>query len=193
MLKAGSLNKEVKIQDFKNNAWGDKETCWAQITPKERVIYSQYASAIHGAEFVIRNTTITPAYAFKVGSQHYMIVDPIEEIENGAGIKISAAAVTLATCTRSAQTYTLGTLNRPEYGTAQTTSFPGILAQRYIRWEQQQPNAETEEGLILTVPKSVTLEAGDIVKISNKPYAVRTCYTLGVYHNDYEIVREADV
>lgn len=193
MLKAGDLNKPAKILAYSSGEWKTSSNCWAKVEVKDRVIFSPYAPAVHGAEITIRKTTITPAYALSIGGQHYMLTEPIEEIESGAGLKIQAAAVTPITCTHEAPTFTMGaTYNRPVAGTPTTTTFDGVLAQKYVRWQQQEPNATTENGLILTTPKAVTLAVGDIIKISGEPYAVRVCYPLAVYRNDYEIVREAD-
>jgi hypothetical protein len=192
MLKAGALNKRISLMSFDGGTWTFLHGLWTQATAKERVIYSPYAVGVPGMEFIIRKIDITPAYAFQFAGQHYMLTEPFEEIEGGAGLKISAAAVTLTTCTREAPGYTMGALNRPVASAPVIFEFPGVLAQKYVRWQQQEPNAVAEDGLILTTPKEIALATGDIIKIAGAPYAVRACYTLAAYRNDYEIVKEAD-
>ena len=192
MLKAGTLNKRAEVVIYTGGVWEMQRGIWASITPKERVIYSPYAPAVPGAEIIIRNRAITPQEALRAGGQHYMLTLPFEQVENGAGLKIIAAAVALTTCTVSRQDYTMGELNRPVPAEPEKETFQGVLAQKYVRWQQDEPNAKTESLLILTTPKAVVLESGDIIKIAETSYAVQTCYTLDSFRNDYEIAREAD-
>ena len=192
MLAAGTLNKRAAIVSYTGGTWAEQQGIWASITPKERVIYSPYAQAVPGVEVIIRNRTITPHEAILAGGQHYMLTLPFEQIENGAGLKLIAAAVTLTSCTVSKPSYTMDELNRPVAGEPEETTFQAVLAQKYVRWQQDEPNAKTESLLILTTPKAVVLESGDIIKIAETPYAVQACYTLDPFRNDYEVVREAD-
>lgn len=44
-----------------------------------------------------------------------------------------------------------------------------------------------EHRLVLVTPKAVTLKTGDLVKADGGAYAVRVCYLLDEFKNEYEI------
>ena len=66
-------------------------------------------------------------------------------------------------------------------------SFPGFLTEKYLGFVQKEPQGQVEHRLVLVTPKAVTLKTGDLVKADGGAYAVRVCYLLDEFKNEYEI------
>ncbi|HOR12289.1 MAG TPA: hypothetical protein PKX46_00075 [Clostridia bacterium] len=190
-MNPGQLNKRLVILAFDKGAWETVNGCWAKIGRKERVIFSPYAAAAPGAKLIVRRCNITLYNALRLGEQHYMLTS-ISEGEHSGYLEVLAAEVKLTQCSCVVPSYKMGVLNRPEPTPSEDSMFPGVFSQKYVKWEQTQPNAELESGIILSTPKAVELHSGDVITAEGKQYAVRACYTLDEYRNDYEIVKGAD-
>ena len=105
------------------------------------------------------------------------------------------------------------TPNRPITTDERITPFWGVIAEKYVRADQETPQSEITTALILTTPKSVVLKPGDRLtskgteydchfdpdnregawdmRTTDMDYRVTYSYAnTDKYRNDYEIVRE---
>lgn len=191
-MNAGKLDKRLEVLSFSSYAWNRTRYAWASMKWKDRVIYSNYAVGTHGTEFTIRKTDdITPANLIRFGGQYYMLAS-IHTDETRRYLIASAAEVSLSNCTREEPNISYNGLNRPVYGDPTLVSFPGILSQKYINIRQEQPNTQVESGLILTTPKEIVLETGEVLTIGVDNFSVKQCYLLDHWHNDFEVVKVVD-
>lgn len=65
--------------------------------------------------------------------------------------------------------------------------FPRFYNRKYLGFVQREPQGQVEHRLVLVTPKAVTLKTGDLVKADGGAYAVRVCYLLDEFKNEYEI------
>ena len=92
---------------------------------------------------------------------------------------------------------TVGADGRPQRAEALRVSFPGVLTERYVRYEREEDHAEHEASYVLVAPKPIQLRAGDLVTVQEGPakgvYHVAVCHVLDAWKNEYEIVWRGDV
>lgn len=187
-MDAGKLDKRLRVLSY-DGEWTDAFGAWASMEEKDRIIYSALATSKQGAKFVMRTNKITPANLILFGAQYYAI----GSVQHTEGyVTVTAAEVEPIKCTASAPSITYDELNFPTYGTSVKTEFYGILAEKYVNWKQEQPNASLELGVILVTPKQVELASGDVVTANGKEYAVTACHLMDKFRNEYEIAERTD-
>ena len=71
--------------------------------------------------------------------------------------------------------------------------FPGILTEKYMKWEQPEPYSVNRLAYVLVTPKPIQLQRGGLVGVSGINYEVQLAHTLDPYKNEYEIVRTEDL
>ena len=112
--------------------------------------------------------------------------------KDGVYLKVSAALVEPVTCRYICKKYRYDERRRPVEDKPKTISFPGILTEKYLGYERDQPKAVNELDYVLVTPKCIGLESGKIVEVGGVPYTIAICHTLDEYKNEYEIRREED-
>lgn len=189
-MDAGKLDNRLFILRFEGNEWKAYAGAWASREDVGKVVYSSYAVGTPGARFVLRARKTTLFDAILCGGKHYMIA---EIKQDKAYETVTAAEVTLVPCTKSAPVISgRDAYNRPVYGEPEELVFPGILAEKYMNYTQEQPNASIERGVMLTTPKEILLSVGDEIHAGGAKYAVQRAYLLDIHKNDYEIVEKRD-
>lgn len=72
-------------------------------------------------------------------------------------------------------------------------TFPAPCVEKYMKYAQEIPMAQTEISYVIVTPKAIKLEVDDILKSSIGAFVVQACHTLDEYKNEYEIYRKGDV
>ena len=71
-------------------------------------------------------------------------------------------------------------------------TFPGILAEKWLRQSQEEPMSHSEDRYMLITPKEIELAAGGLVTAGGTTCAIAVAHTLDPYKNEYEIVWRRD-
>lgn len=176
-MQAGELSKKVSLLAYAGGAWAVSKSIWIAAEYASKVIYSALAAGSQGYKVTARRSAgVTQHMALMIDGNHCMIT------AMRAGliyVEMDAAIVSPQLCT----------LRRKN---ADVRTFYGSLAERYVSWAQQNPNAGVETGMLLVTPKAEELRSGDIIAVGNSRYSVRECHVADQYHNDYEIAKVCD-
>lgn len=193
-MNPGKLNKWIDVLKYTPSGYSKRRSIYGSYKYLPRVIYSKNASAVEGAEITIKKCDINRHETLKINGRYYLIAN-IDDTDKEY-LTLNAATVKLTEFTGKRISASIGELNRPINSEVAIAKFWGVLNEKYIKHEQQIPNAELESGLILTTPKAVLLQSGDTI-IANMgdekvEYAVLIAHTADEFINDYEIVRVVD-
>ena len=210
-MNAGKLRAFCEVLQYSENDWKPMYTAYSAYKRQQRVIYSRHAAAAPGAQFLMRETGIDRHMAIRYDGKLHLVTE-IEPVERGF-ITVTAAEVYPVRLMGFRKEITQGTLNRPITTDERITPFWGVIAEKYVRAEQEAPQSEITTALILTTPKSVVLKPGDRLTSKGTEYDChfdpdnregawdmrntdmdyRVTYSYAntdKYRNDYEIVRE---
>lgn len=73
-------------------------------------------------------------------------------------------------------------------------TFPGVITEKYVRWDTPgEPLGLNETLYVLVTPKAVDLHPGSLVTILGASFEVRTRHALDEYKNEFEIERREDL
>ena len=112
-------------------------------------------------------------------------------------MEVQAAVVTPAACVATRREDTIGEAGRPVHKETMRVSFPGVLTEKYVRYEQEENHAESDVGYVLVTPKPIALLPGDLVAVQEGPaegtYHVTARHVLDEYKNEYELAWRGDV
>lgn len=177
MIDPGKLDTQITVMEYRNGAWTDSGMLWASVDYTAKVVYSSFAAGAEGYKLTVRaNNLIKLDTALRVCGKHCMIA---ALRINSRYVEIDAAVVAPQRCTLRRQSTDVST-------------FEGVLAERYVRWTQETPNAKHETGLLLITPKVIELRPGDIIAAISGRFSVRECHMLEATHNAYEIMKTGD-
>ena len=114
---------------------------------------------------------------------------------SSVGIGARGAEVLLRRAVRTEDT--VGEGGRPKAAETLRLTFPGVLTEKYARYEREETHAENETSYVLVTPKVIQLRSGDLVTVQEGPakgvYHVAVCHVLDAWKNEYEIVWRGDV
>lgn len=190
------LNHRIEILALAQKAggyeWVRAGQVWGAVEMSDRKnLFSAVGIGARGAEIIIRSRVLTLHNAARWNGRHCFLTGIVPQ-DNRLYLELTAALVTVRTCTVTRQTTILDALNRPVAGPAETVSFPGVLTEKYMGKETLRPQDAITVRYVLVTPKPVVLAPGEPVTIGGSCYAVEVCHTLDEYKNEYEIARKAD-
>lgn len=184
-IDAGKLNQPVEILTIQESpagtwSWQSTRPARAQVELSTRSnLFSQVGIGARGAELVLRRQALTLHQAILWGEQHLFLTAILPE--GRLHLRVQAALVSVDTVT----------LQKDENTVEKT--FPGVLTEKYARHEQEWPMSLNQLGLVLVVPKAITLEPGRLVKARGALWEVLVPHELDPYKNEYEIGRTVDL
>ena len=200
-IDAGKLNQLVEILTIKKSPaetwiWQSTRPARAQVELSTRSnLFSQVGVGARGAELVLRRQALTLHQAILWGEQHLFLTAILPE--GRLHLRVQAALVEPVQCLVTRTEDTVGEAGRPTTTETMRVSFPGVLTEKYARYEREETHAENETAYVLVVPKVIALKAGDLVTVQEGPaqgvYNVQVCHVLDPYKNEYEIVWRGDV
>ena len=200
-INAGKLDKPVQVLALRETAagvweWAPVRRAWAGITMQARTnLFSQVGIGARDAAIVLRRQTLTLHNAIRWGTRHLFLT---AITERGRGhLDVEAALVRVAACRAVRTEDSVGTAGRPVPAETMRTVFPGVLTEKYARYEREETHAEGDTSYVLVTPKAIQLDPGDLVTVQdgNAPgvYHVTIAHKLDDYKNEYEIARRGDV
>lgn len=183
-IDAGKLDKPAQVLELKETSagvweWTPIRRAWASITfqPKTN-LFSKVGIGARDAAVVVRRQSLTLHNALRWGDIHLFLTSivPMGRIH----LDVDAAVVEVAQCQA----------DMDEGGGVQ---FPGVLTEKYLKWEQPEPYSVNRLTYVLVTPKPIVLARGGLVSVNGVNYEVQVAHTLDSYKNEYEIVRTEDL
>lgn len=200
-IGAGRLDQPLDVLELRETAegvweWVTLRRAWAQVEQTAKTnLFSKVGVGARDAAIVIRRQSLSLHQALRWKGQHLYLTSVTER--DRTHLDVQAALVTVVTC--SAQRYAtgMGQGNRPVKQELPSQTFPGVLTEKYVRYEQEDTYAKARRCLVLVTPKAVTLKEGDLVTVKEGPaaavYNVQACHVLDEFKNEYEILFSRDV
>lgn len=173
-------------------SWTVQKALWTHLKETAKTnLFSKIGLGAKTAEFTLRKTNgITLHNAFLCGGRFYFLTDI--QPDGVVLLDITAACVrpvqwTLYRCTQTQDVYAGS--GEPE----RLFCFPAPCVEKYLKFSQETPMAQTEASFVLVTPKAIELRVSDLVESSLGSFAVRMCHTLDEFKNEYEVYRKVDV
>ena len=200
-IDAGKLRDVLQVLELKENpkgtwTWQKVRKARGQVELSTgRNLFSTVGIGARGAEIVLRRQDLTLHNALLRGEQRLFLSAILPE--GRLHLRVQAALVEPVTCLATRTEDTVGEAGRPTTAETMRMTFPGVLTEKYTRYEREETHAENETSYVLVVPKVVQLKASDLVTVQEGPakgvYYVTICHVLDPYKNEYEIVLRGDV
>lgn len=206
-IDAGRLIQRLEILALTESApgvwtWQRAAGVKGRVEPsKTRNLFSAVGIGARGVEIIIRRRAITLHNAmvwtdFLTGRRQPLFLTDIAP-QGRLHLKLQAAVVNPVTCTAERTSASVGSGGRPVTAENAKLTFPGVLTEKYARYEREETHAENDTSYVLVTPKPVELKAGDLVTVGDGPakavYNVTVCHVLDEWKNEYEIVWRRDV
>lgn len=200
-VDAGKLRDVLQVLELKESPEGT--WTWQKVRKARgavelstgRNLFSSVGIGARGAEIILRRQPLTLHNALLWGEQHLFLSAILPE--GRLHLRVQAALVEPVTCLATRTEDTVGEAGRPTTAETMRITFPGVLTEKYTRYEREETHAENETSYVLVVPKVVQLKASDLVTVQEGPakgvYYVTICHVLDPYKNEYEIVLRGDV
>lgn len=180
-MDAGKLKEPVAVLGLTETAegwrWEAVRETWARVEEKTgRNLFSSVGLGAKSLGLTLRRQELTLHNAILWRGKHCFLTDIRE---NGRlYLDIDAALVEVVMCR--------GDVHRETPGKV----FPGVLTEKYLRYEQGAPMTAIGREYVLVTPKPVTLQRSGLVEVAGAPWVVRLDHPLDPYKNEYEIYRE---
>ena len=200
-IDAGKLQDVLQVLKLAENpegtwTWQNVRKARGQVELSTgRNLFSTVGIGARGAEIVLRRQDLTLHNALLWGEQHLFLSAILPE--GRLHLWVQAALVEPVTCLATRTEDTVGEAGRPTTAETMRMTFPGVLTEKYARYEREETHAENETSYVLVVPKAIQLQASDLVTVQEGPakgvYYVTICHVLDPYKNEYEIAWSGDV
>lgn len=201
MIDAGDLSERLELLELEETQadtweWVSRGRLWAQVeVDGGKNLFSSVGIGARNAKLVLRARPLSLCQALRWRGQHQFLTS-ITKLDR-MHLNVQAALVNVVTCLATRTEDTVGAAGRPVAAETMRISFPGILTEKYARYEREETHAENDTSYVLVVPKVISLKAGDLVTVQDGPakavYAVTVCHVLDQFKNEYEIARRGDV
>ena len=201
MIDAGDLSERLELLELEETQadtweWVSRGRLWAQVeVDGGKNLFSSVGIGARNAKLVLRTRPLSLCQALRWRGQHLFLTG-ITKLDR-MHLNVQAALVNVVTCLAARTEDTVGAAGRPVAAETMRISFPGILTEKYARYEREETHAENDTSYVMVVPKEISLQAGDLVTVQDGPakavYAVTICHVLDHFKNEYEIARRGDV
>ena len=201
MIDAGDLSERLELLELRETEAGTWEwvgigRLWAQVeVDGGKNLFSSVGIGARNAKLVLRTRPLTLHQALRWKEQHLFLTG-ITKLDR-MHLSVQAALVEPVGCLATRTEDTVGEAGRPTTAETMRLTFPGVLTEKYARYEREETHAEGETGYVLVTPKAITLKAGDLVTVQEGPgkdvYHVTARHVLDPYKNEYEVACRGDV
>lgn len=200
-MDAGSLRERLQVLTLTEGPAGTwtwqpvrQARAQAELTTRSN-LFSSVGIGARGAELVLRAQPLTLHQALLWGEQHLFLTAILPE--GRLHLRVHAALVEPVVCLATRTEDTVGAAGRPVTEETLRLTFPGVLTEKYVRYEREETHDESDVSYVLVTGKPIALHAGDLVTVQTGPaagvYHVTACHVLDEYKNEYEIARRGDV
>ena len=184
-IGAGKLDQPLEVLELRETSagvweWVAVRRAWGQVEQTARTnLFSKVGVGARDAAVVLRTQPLTLHNALGWRGQH-LFLTAVTRRDRGH-LDVAAALVELVECRADAD----------ERGDG--TRFPGVLTEKYAKWDQPEPYSVNQLTYVLVTPKGIVLQRGGLVAVAGINYEVQVAHTLDPYKNEYEIVRTEDL
>lgn len=184
-IGAGKLDQPLEVLELQETspgvwAWTTVRRAWAQVEQTTKTnLFSKVGVGARDAAVVLRRQPLTLHQALRWRGRH-LFLTAITDRDRGH-LDVAAALVNPVDCRTEG-----------EEG-ASRLQFPGILTEKYLKWEQPGPYSVNQLTYVLVTPKVIDLRRGGLVWVAGTHYEVQVAHTLDEYKNEYEIFRTEDL
>lgn len=183
-IDAGKLRDALQVLELKESPEGT--WTWQKVRKARgavelstgRNLFSSVGIGARGAEIILRRQPLTLHNALLWGEQHLFLSAILPE--GRLHLRVQAALVEPTEC-------------QADMDQRGGIRFPGILTEKYMKWEQPEPYSVNRLAYVLVTPKPIQLQRGSLVGVSGINYEVQLAHTLDPYKSEYEIVRTEDL
>ena len=200
-IGAGKLDQPLEVLELQETStgvweWVAVRRAWAQVEQTNKTnLFSKVGVGARDAAIVLRTQPLTLHNALRWRGQHLFLADITKRDRNH--LYAGAALVSVVRCVGQGYTTTVGAGNRPVKAEKPSITFPGVLTEKYTRYETEDSYAKSRRLLVLVTPKTIVLQEGDLVTVQDGPaaavYNIRACHILDEYKNEYEMEYSRDV
>lgn len=181
---ASDLRERVEVLELAETeagwAWTPARETWAGVEVTDKTnLFSKVGIGARDVALVLRKQGLTLGHALRWRGWHLFLTS-LTEARRG-WLDGRAALVDPVECQGDVHLETPGKV------------FPGVLTEKYIRFEQGEPMAQNVLAYVLVTPKPVELVRGGLVAVRGELYAVRAAHILDPFKNEYEIMRKKDL
>ena len=184
-IGAGRLDQPLEVLELRKTSsgvweWAVLRRAWAQVEQTAKTnLFSKVGVGARDAAIVIRRQSLSLHNALRWRGQHLFLTAITQRDRNH--LDVGAALVTV------------DAVRLREDKTTQTMTFPGVLTERYARHSQEWPMSVNELGLVLVIPKTITLRPGCLVEVREAAWEVLVPHELDPHKNEYELGRRIDL
>lgn len=191
----------LRLEQTENGfEWVSQTNMFAQVKQKSsknmsssKNIISAVGLVVPIAEITIRKRYITLDNALMFRGQHYFITNIEEHPDSRNFYKVTTAAITPKICSVKKRVAELDPVyNRPTLSENTKITFPACVIKEKVKTEEETPRTNTEQSLVIVVPKAITLNVGEQITLGGKVWRVTEPYELDEWKNEYEIIRNDD-
>ena len=200
-IGAGKLDQPLEVLELRETSagvweWVTIRRAWAKVEQTDKTnLFSKVGVGARDAAIVLRTQPLTLHNALRWKGQHLFLADITKRDRNH--LYVGAALVEPVTCTAQGYTTKVGEGNRPQKVERDPVTFPGVLTEKYVKYEKEDTFAKSRRGLVLVTAKPIRLREGDLVTVQAGPaaavYNVQACHVLDAYKNEYEMEFSRDV
>ena len=200
-IGAGKLDQHLEVLELRETStgvweWVAVRRAWAQVEQTDKTnLFSKVGVGARDAAIVLRTQPLTLHNALRWKGQHLFLADITKRDRNH--LYAGAALVSVVRCIGQGHTITVGAGNRPVKTETPPVTFPGVLTEKYVKYEKEDTFAKSRRGLVLVTAKPIRLREGDLVTVQAGPaaavYNVQACHVLDEYKNEYEVEFSRDV
>ena len=201
IIDAGRLSERLEVLELRETepgilAWETAGRIWAQAVPSGKTnLFSRVGIGARDVQLILRRQALTLHNALGWRGQHLFLSTIVPR---GRGhLEVSAALVEPVQCVAQPWHNEKGSGNRAERVNDPPVTFPGILTEKYIRYQPGESYAKTSSVYVLVTPKLVGLREGVLVTVQAGPaagvYHVQVRHVLDEFKNEYEIAFSRDI
>lgn len=206
-MDAGELNQRVELMELQEGEpavyqWVSLRKTWAKVELSTRnTIFSTISEGVPGATLTLRKQPgLDLDHALRwvdAAGQTWHLLPTRMDAKDRVYAQLLTAMVQVVTCAARRTRGTVGEAGRPVKTVSYEATFPGILAQRYLRDHQEESHGEVTARYILLTPKVIQLEEGDLVTMDGGQvpgtYHVTLVHKLSPHWTEHEIQQTGDV
>lgn len=174
--------------------WVEQKKLWVHMQRKNSSnLFSKVGIGAKTVLFTMRKTSGVSLFsALRVNGRFYFLTDIVDA--DPIQWEITAADIQPVTCSTDRTEPTIDEYKRRQFDESKdhVVTFPGILTEKYLGFEQQNPMGRLTTTFVLVTPKIIALEDRDLVTIGDDTFDVQVAHCLDEYKNEYEIIRRED-
>lgn len=201
VIDAGKLDQRLEVLELRETesstwTWETVRKAWAQAVPSGKTnLFSKVGIGARDVQIMVRRQELTLHNALRWKGQHLFLSEIIPQGRGHLGV--SAALVEPVQCVAQPWHNQKGAGNRAERVDDPPVIFPGVLTEKYVRYQAEESYAKTSVIYVLVAPKSIELQEGVLVTVQEGPaagvYHVQTRHVLDTFKNEYEIAFSRDI